>query len=297
MVYICRSEEVVDFSFWRLYLNAMDLNSQATFLSSVWLILGIVIFLGNIITTAIIWLRKTKQERSKFGLKCHAAYNLLGVDMGYSFHGLVLTLMSIVRLTKDGRISEGACDVLGFFQAFSFHFAAVGVLVLQTDKFYCLAKPFVYHAYSRSKSTVPLIVVICCIIYGTIIAVLPLTKLGNYSSKTTYTSCMLTWNQSGAFYVGLSLDVILFLLTIVIISGTLRQKLQLIQKRRKMRVATSHPNETIIFVLAVSSLFILCWTPNLVSIQITLFAFCKHCECEFYTFIRHNQEQLLKMQL
>jgi uncharacterized membrane protein YidH (DUF202 family) len=260
----------------------MDLSSQPTSLSAIWLLLGIIISIGNGITALFIWLRKAKQEKSKFGLKCHAAYNVLGIDIAFSFLGVTLAITSIVRLAKDGAHSETACNVFGFFQTFWFYFAVVGVMVLQADKLYCLTKPFRYHVYSRRKSYIPLIVFSCCALYGTIIAVFPLTKQESYSSRTTltYASCLPSWNRNGAFYAGLFLNFIVFFLTIAAICGTLRQKLKLIQKRREMNVATSHANETIIFVLAVSILFVVCWSPNLVSTS--------NLVCSLQTYDRHG---------
>ena len=261
--------------------SPMDTGDQPKFLSSLWFLLGVIMLTGNIVTTAIIWLRKSSQEKSKFGLKCHAAYNVLGINVAYSLVGLtfyaLLAITSIVRLATDGSISEVTCHVLGFFNTLCFHFAAFGVLVSQADKLYCLLKPFAYHAYSRTRSNVPIIVFACCSAYGTIIAVLPLAKQGNYASKTIYTNCLQSWNYNGAFYTGLSFNIILLILTILAVLKTLREKLKLIEKRREMRVATSHKNETIIFVLTMSSLFVVCWSPSLVSKgQFDLFRPWKH---------------------
>jgi hypothetical protein len=243
----------------------MDIHSQPLFLTSIWLLFGIIISIGNALTAFIIWRRKLTQEKSTFGLKCHAAYNLLGINIAYSFIGLTLVITSFTRLVKDGEITDTSCNVLGFFHTFSFHFSAFGVMVLQTDKLYCLLKPFAYHSFSRRESTVPKIVLVCCTVYGTILSVLPYIKRRKYASKTNYTSCLPSWNRNGAFYAGLFLNFILFLFTVVAIIGTLRQRCKIIRKRQKMRVATSHSRETIIFVLAVSSLFLACWSPNLVS--------------------------------
>ena len=243
-----------------------DSNTQPRFLAAIWLLLGVIILIGNTITTFIIWRRKVQREKSKFGLKCHAAWNLIGINATYTFLGLLLIITSMIRLTKSGTsISETTCDIFGFFYSFLFHFAAVGVTLLQVDKLYCLIKPFAYHAFSRRKSKVPLIVLFCCSAYGTIIGVFPLTKLGSYSSKTTYTSCLPSWDKNAEFYTCFFLKFMLFLLTAAASIGILRQKLKIVKKRREMRVATSHPNETIIFVLSVSSLFAICWSPNLVS--------------------------------
>ena len=243
-----------------------DLKAQPIFLAAIWLFLGVIILIGNAITMFIIWRRKVQREKSKFGLKCHAAWNLIGINATYTFYGLILTIVSIIRLTKSGTsISETTCDIFGFFYSFLFHFAAVGVTLLQADKLYCLIKPFAYHAFSRRKSKVPLIVLLCCSAYGTIIGVFPFTKLGRYSSKTTYTSCLLSWDKNAGFYTCFFLNFILFWLIAAASIGILRQKLKIVKKRREMRVATSHSNETIIFVLAVASLFVICWSPNLVS--------------------------------
>lgn len=243
----------------------MDTSDQPQFLSSLWLLLGVLILTGNFFTTTIIWIRKTSREKSKFGLKCHAAYNVMGINVAYSFVGLTLTITSVVRLAKDGSISEVTCGVLGFFNTLCFHFAAVGVLILQADKLYCLLKPFAYHAYSRTRSNVPVTAFTCCSAYGAILGVLPLATQGNYASKTTYANCLPSWDHNGAFYTALSFNIILLVVTTLVVFRTLREKLKLIQKRREMRVATSHKKETIIFVLTISSLFVLCWSPSLVS--------------------------------
>ena len=123
----------------------MDIHSQPLFLTTIWLLFSIIGLIGYVITAFIIWRRKLNQEKSTFGLKCHAAFNLLGINIAYSCLCLTLVITSITRLAKDGGISEVACNDLGFIYAFFFHFAAFGVMILQTDKLYCLSKPFVYH--------------------------------------------------------------------------------------------------------------------------------------------------------
>ena len=249
----------------------MDFNSQPLFLTTIWLLFAIIVLIGNVITTFIIWRRKISHEKSTFGLKCHAAFNLLGINIAYSLLGLTLTVTSITRLAKDGDISKTACKVLGFIYAFFFHFAAFGVMTLQTDKLYCLSKPFVCHVFSRRKSKIPLIVLVCCALYGTVMSVLPLIKLGKYCSKTGYTNCLPLWNRNGAFYASFFLKFILFLSILVAILGTVRQKFKTIRKRREMKVATSHSRETIIFVLAVSIFFVVCWSPNLIAMFASIF--------------------------
>lgn len=244
----------------------MDVGEQPKFVSSLWLALGIITLIGNTLATVIVWLRKVNREKSKLGLKFHAAYNLLGIDVAYSFVGLTLTITSLVRLAKGGGISAATCEIWGFFSTSCFHFAAVGVFVSQLDKLYCLLKPFAYHTYSRRKSSIPFIVFTCCASYGIVIAVLWLTNQGGYASKTSYTNCLPEWNQNGAFKTGLAFNIILLALIVFVVLANLREKLKLVQKRREMRVATTHKNETIIFVLTMSSLFAVCWSPNLVSL-------------------------------
>ena len=55
--------------------------------------------------------------------------------------------------------------------------------------------------------------------YGALIASLPLTKLGNYSTQTAYTSCLSTWNENSAIRVALSLNIVLLLGTVVAFVG------------------------------------------------------------------------------
>ena len=215
-------------------------SSQPSYLSSIWLILGLIILIGNISASISVWFAKANRRKSCPLLKCHSAWNILGIDAAFSTFGLTLTIISVVRLASDGEIiSEAACDVLGFFQTFTYNFAALGVFVVQADRLYGYIKPFDYHVYSKDESKVPLILFICCTVYGGLIASLPLTKMGNYSTQTAYTSCLLTWNENSAVRVALSLNIVLLLGTVVVTSANFRQKLTRNRKRREMKVAVT----------------------------------------------------------
>ncbi len=245
--------------------------SQPKYLSVIWLILALIICIGNISTTYILWLSKITREKSELGrVKIHALWNLMCINLAFSLVGLSLFVNMAMLLARNGELSDGLPDVFGFLHTFGFNIAAVGILVNLMDKIYILLRPFEYQTYVKYKSKIPMIIFVCCTLYGLFLAVLPLTRLGNYY-QSKYATCLVSWDEEVATRVTVVFNIALFFITVAFIFLNLWLTWRLYTRRRKMGVSVYRHKETLVFVLVVSSLFLICWFPYMVRIGSNLY--------------------------
>ena len=243
---------------------------QPKYLSVIWLILGLIICIGNISTTYILWLSKINREKSELGRKIHGLWNLMCINLAFSLVGLSLFVNMAMLLARNGELSDGLPDVFGFLHTFGFNFAAVGILAGLMDRTCNLLKPFEYHSYVRGESKIPMIIFVCCTLYGLFLAVLPLTRLGNYY-QSKYATCLVSWDEVVAPRVTIVFNIALFFITVAFIVLNLWLTWKLYTRRREMGVSVYRHKETLVFVLVVSSLFLICWFPYMVRIGSNLY--------------------------
>lgn len=171
--------------------------SQPGYVSVIWLILALSIWISNIFTAFVLWRSKISREKSEIERTIHALWNLICTDVAFSLVGLTLFVSMAVILARDTPLSNGCCDLFGFLHTFSFNFAAFGILVGLIDKSYSLLKPFAYNIYLKGESRVPAIIFVCSTLYGAFLAIIPLTRLGNYH-QSEYSTCLITYGEEVA---------------------------------------------------------------------------------------------------
>lgn len=233
--------------------------------NTIWVLLGLLIFVGNTATVFFMWKAKLASEKRQPGTRNHSMWNLEGINVAYTVVGLTLTTASVVRLSSDGELTRGACDFFGFFLAFFFHFAAVGILFIQINKMFLLWKPFKYYQYVRKRSKVPFIAFVFCLLYGLVNGTFPLVNLGEYSRKTSYSTCLLKWSRELAVKLTGFLNMTLAILIFGFLLVNFCQRWKLVKNRGQMNVPKTRKKETIIYSLVISSLFLICWIPYMVS--------------------------------
>lgn len=240
-------------------------SSPPIYLSTIWFLLGLTIFIGNTMTALLMWRSKVTREKAEIGVKIYALWNTIAMDIAFAIVGLTLTITSVLRLSSDVELTRRVCDFLGFCHAFSYHFSAMGILITLINKVFCFWKPFVYYRYVRRTSKLPFLAMFSCIIYSLTIGVLPLVTKGEYSQRTIYSTCLLTWNGQ----TSVRLSGVLNLILIIVISGHIFilfcQKLRLVKNRQRLNVSVFRPDETTIFDLILCSLFVISWMPYMVS--------------------------------
>lgn len=250
---------------------------QPKYLSVIWLLLGLIICIGNIFTSFILWLSKVNREKSDPGRKIHGLWNLICMNLAFSLVGLSLLVNMATLLARNNELSDGLCDFFGFLYTFGFNFAVVGILVGLLDKIYNLLKPFKYHSYVRGESNVPIIIFVCCTLYGMFMAIIPLTRLGSYY-QSKYAICLIQWHKEAATRVTVFLNLILFLVTAALIIIYLWLMRKVYENRRQMRVSFTRRKETMVFELVVSSLFVTCWCPYMIAMFVSNISSDKHPE-------------------
>ena len=243
--------------------------SQPKYLNVIWLILAVDICIGNILTAFILWRSKISREKCQIERTIHSLWNLICTDVAFSLVGLNLFFNMAMILARDSPLSSGWCDFFGFLHTFSINFAAFGILVGLTYRTYVLLKPFEYDKFLKSESRIPVIVFVCCTLYGVVLAIMPLTSLGNYY-QVEYATCLIAWNEKGATRVTVVFNVTLSFVTLAFLASNLWHILKLYANRRQMNMPVTEPKETLIFVLVNSSLFLICWCPYIVSDEFEL---------------------------
>lgn len=238
--------------------------SQPGYVSVIWLILALSIWISNIFTAFVLWRSKISREKSEIERTIHALWNLICTDVAFSLVGLTLFVSMAVILARDTPLSNGCCDLFGFLHTFSFNFAAFGILVGLIDKSYSLLKPFAYNIYLKGESRVPAIIFVCSTLYGAFLAIIPLTRLGNYH-QSEYSTCLITYGEEVATRVTVVFSCSLFFVMLVFLALNFRQMLKIYKKHRHMNVSVTRHKETLIFMLVISSLFLICWCPYMVS--------------------------------
>ena len=240
--------------------------SQPSYLSVIWLILALNIWIANIFTAFILWRSKISREKSEIGRTLHSLWNLICTDVAFSLVGLNLFVNMTMILARDRPLSSGWCDFFGFLHTFSFNFAAFGILVGIIDRSYNLLKPFKYNIYLKGESRVPAIIFVCSALYGAFLAIVPLTRLGNYY-QSEYATCLISYGEKVATRLTVVFNFSLFLAILTFITLYFRQMLKVYAKRRQMNVSVTRRKETLIFGLVISSLFLTCWCPYMVSTE------------------------------
>ena len=125
--------------------------SQLGYVSVIWLILALIIWISNIFTAFILWRSKISREKSEIECTIHSLWNLICTDVAFSLVGLSLFVSMALVLARDTPLSNGCCDVFGFLHTFSFNFAAFGILVGLIERSYNLLKPFAYNSSLRDN--------------------------------------------------------------------------------------------------------------------------------------------------
>ena len=176
-----------------------------------------------------------------------------------------MILNMVILLARDGDPSDGQCEFLGFLYTFSFNFAVIEILIAVLEKIHNLLTPFEYHKYTHGESYVPVIIFICCALYGLLLAILPLTNLGNYY-QSKYSICLIHWDEERATRVTVVFNVLAFSVIIACIGFYLRLIWKLFAERKRLKVNLYRHKETVVFTLVASSSFLVCWFPNMVRI-------------------------------
>ena len=249
-------------------MDEQDL-SQPKYLSVTWLTLALCICIGNIFTAFILWRSKMSRERCQIERTIHSLWNLICIDVAFSLVGLTLFFSMATILARDIPISNGWCGFFGFLHTFGFNFAAFGILGGLIYRIFVLLKPFEYDEFLKSESRIPVIVFVCCVLYGVFLGIMPLTGTGNYY-QSEYATCLMSWDEKAATRVTAIFNVILFFVTSAFLASNLWQILKLYANRRRMNMPITERKETLIFVLVNSSLFLTCWCPFIVSEQVLM---------------------------
>ena len=247
--------------------------SQPRYLSIIWLVFGLSICIGNIFTTYILWLSKISREKSELGRKIHGLWNVICINLAFSLVGLSLFVSMALLLARNVELSDQSCDIFGFLHSFGFNFAVIGILIGLMENAYQFFKPFEYHAYVKGESNIPLVIFGCCIVYSLFLAIIPLTRLGNYH-QLKYATCVLSWDGGTATWVTAMFNLTLFSVIVAFIVLDLRLALKVYENRKRMNVSLLRPRETTVFTLVTSSLFLICWFPYMVRLIHKLYMYC-----------------------
>lgn len=242
-------------------------SSQPRYLAAIWLVLGLYIFIANLFTSYVLWLTKGTRERAEVGRHVHSLWNQICTITAFSFVGLSLFLTAAILLAKNNDLPDRFCGLITFVHAFSFNFAAFGIVVLLMDKAYNFLKPFEYRAYCNDESKVPVAIFVCCALYAIFIAVLPLTTLGEYYQPEYTSTCIMKWERELAPQVTVCFSLIILVTTMAFIIFDVQQVWKLYSNRKQLKVSFFRHKETQIFMLVLTSLFFICWCPYIVSIK------------------------------
>ncbi|XP_028394029.1 tachykinin-like peptides receptor 86C [Dendronephthya gigantea] len=246
-----------------------DNSSQPRYLAAIWLVLGLYIFLTNLFSSYVLWLTKGTREKAELGRHIHSLWNQICTNIAFSLVGLSLFLTAAILLASNS-FSDRLCGFITFVHAFSFNFAAFGILVQLIDKAYNFLKPFEYRFYCRVESRVPLAIFVCSTLYAIFIAVLPLTTLGTYYQLKYTSICMMKWEHKRAPLVTVCFSLILQVTTIAFIIFDVQQVWKLYRSRRRLKVPFIRHKETQIFMLVLTSLFSICWCPYIIAMLVSV---------------------------
>jgi hypothetical protein len=210
---------------------------------------------------------KVSRERAELSLRIHGQWNLIFTNIAFSLVGLSLFVNMAMLLARNVDLSHKSCDLFGFIHSFGYNFAAGGILVGLMERTYQYLRPFRYNSYVHGESKIPVVIFVCCTVYSLFLAIIPLTRLGNFY-HSQYATCLVSWDKEAATRVTVISNLILLCVMVAffVIDSWLTWKLY--ENRKRMKVSLFRHKETAIFMLLTSSVFLICYFPYMVRLSL-----------------------------